>query len=254
MISFSKSTSTNTIFKNRKISFEIKDNDYRFVKVNEDINEDELLLVEHVITSDNEIILKTNIKYDNNLLKNLYPRNYNDIIVNDDDVLNKICCEKLQKNCFGWNDIMLLGKDISNFNHSITPNARHCHVKLCYDMIEVEICILYVYSIEMIKKNTEVFINYGKAYFNDTIEVVYDKNEKFHLVKNIIEKYVKKDIFKNIVYNHICSYYGIYYNNNNDIIITPRFLKTFKNVDCYDFIINKVLSVFNILSSYNLNI
>jgi hypothetical protein len=253
-MSFSKSTSTNTIFKNRKISFEVKDNDYRFVKANEDINEDELLLIEHVITSDNETILKTHIKYDNNLLKNLYPRNEDDIIINEDDVLNKICCEKLQKNCFGGNDIILLGKDISNFNHSITPNARYCFIEIINDMIEVKITILYVYSIEKIKKNIEVFINYGKAYFNDTIEPVYDKNEKVHLVKSIIEKYVKKDIFFNIVFNHICSYYGIYYNDNNDIIITPRFLKTFKNLDCYDFINNKVLSVFNILSSYHLNI
>ena len=149
---------------------------------------------------------------------------------------------------------MLLGKDISNFNHSITPNARYSFIEIIDDMIEVKITILYVYSIEKTKKNKEVFINYGKAYFNDTIEPVYDKNEKVHLVKSIIEKYVKKDIFFNIVFNHICSYYGIYYNDNNDIIITPRFLKTFKNVDCYDFINNKVLSVFNILSSYHLNI
>jgi hypothetical protein len=253
-MSFSKSTSTNTIFKNRKILFEVKDNNYKYVKANEDINEDELLLVEHVITSNNETILKTHIKYDNNLLKNLYPRNDNDIIIDEDDVLNKICCEKLQKNAFGDNDVILLGKDISNFNHSITPNTRYCFIKICNDMIEVEIRILYLYSIENIKKNTEVFINYGKKYFNDVIEPVYDKDRKVHLVKSIIEKYVKKDIFKNIVFIHICSFYGIYYNNNNDIIITPRFLKTFQNIDCYDFINNKALSVFNILSSYHLNI
>ena len=53
------SNSTYTIFKNRKISFEVKEDDYRFVKATEDINEDELLLVEHVITSDNEIIMKS---------------------------------------------------------------------------------------------------------------------------------------------------------------------------------------------------
>lgn len=245
-----RSKSTYTIFKNRKISFEVKD-DYRFVKANEDINEDELLLVEHLITTDNETIIKSHIKFDNDLLKNLYPRNDNDILIdkNEDDILIKICSQKLQKNCFGSNGIIALGKDISNFNHSITPNTRYSFVEILDDMIEVKMEIIYVYSTEKIEKNKEVFINYGKGYFNDSIQPIYHTKAKRYLVKSIIDNYIKKPIFRNIVFNHICSYYGIYY-CNDDIVITPRCLKTLKTNDYREWIINKGLSVFAILSLY----
>ncbi len=236
--------STYTIFKNRKISFEKKNlDDYKYVKANEDINEYELLLVEHVITKDDLYKLASHVKFDDDLLKNLYPRNETDILINkNDNDINKIIFEKVQKNAFGKDNIYTLGKDISLFNHSTNPNCIVSYNDILMDDLEYKKeRINYVYSIKKIKKEEELFIYYGKNYFGDKEEIIINYIDSNYLVKNIIEKYIEKQIFKKIMLNHICAYYGIYFNNNN-IMLTPRAKETIKE-DYMIWIFKKALSL-----------
>jgi len=224
--------STYTIFKNRKISFEKKDlDDYRFVKANEDIDKYELLLVEHVITKDNMYKLASHIKFDDDLLINLYPRNKTDDI-----------CEKVQKNAFDRGDnIYFLGKDISLFNHSTNPNCIVSYYNILIPDLEFKETIIYVYSYKKIIKEEELFIYYGKNYFGDKEEHIINYIDSGYLAKNIINKYIEKEIYKKIMFNHVCAYYGIYFNNNN-IVITPRAKETIKE-DYNIWILKKKLSM-----------
>jgi hypothetical protein len=238
--------STYTIFKNRKISFEKRENDYRYVKANEDINEHELLLVEHVITKDDLYKLGSHVKFDDDLLKNLYPRNETDILIDkNDNNITEIVFEKVQKNAFGKDNIYTLGKDISLFNHSINPNCIVSYNDILIPDLEYEIeRINYVYSIKKIKKEEELFIYYGKNYFGDKEEIIINYIDSNYLVKNIIKKYTEKQIFKKIMLNHICAYYGIYFNNNR-IVLTPRVKETIKE--------NYVIWIFKKALSMGLN-
>jgi len=237
---------TYTIFKNRKISFEVKENDYKYVKANNNINEYELLLIEHTITTSSLEKLASFIKFDDDLLKNLYPRKDIDILLekNNDKEIDKICFEKVQKNAFNNNNgTYTIGKDISSFNHSINFNCACVEYYIKHQDLEyTNESINYIYSLKKINFNDELLINYGNKYFNEPEEKIkFNYINSSYLVSNIIKKYIEKEIYKKIAFNHICGYYGIYYNNDN-IVITPRSFKTTKG-NPYLFIFNKALSM-----------
>jgi len=222
---------TNTIYKSKKISFETKNDDYRYVNTLEEIRQGELILIEHCYSTNKNERLAHVIQNSPKLFNNLYPRKINwdeSMIQNITDDVSKLCCEKTQKNAFGINEMFTIGLDISKFNHSITPNAtvKYNDFKIRKD---ISCFIIYIYSHDTIKINEEITISYGNAYFGDNI-----KNEpaEFKLdgnyIKKIVEQYLKKDICKNIIFNHICISYGIYFINDM-ICPTKRFFEYFTN-------------------------
>ena len=67
---------TNTILKNKKITFEIKDDDYRFVKSTQRIKQGELILIEHCPSVDDINIIPNIILNSPELFDNLYQEKY----------------------------------------------------------------------------------------------------------------------------------------------------------------------------------
>lgn len=223
---------TNTIFKSKKISFEIKNN-YKFVKSTQDIKKGEILLIEHTFTSEDDNIIKNAILNSPELFNNLYPRKMcwsENFLEEVTPEVEDLCYEKTQKNVFHNNGLFSIGLDISSFNHLITPNA--C-VKYSNFMVEKgTYCILlYVYCVRDIMYDEEITIFYSNGYAESLGDQITEDTNSFKLqdnyIKNIHLQYIKKDICKNIIFNHICIiHYGIYFINNT-IHLTKRFLEYF---------------------------
>lgn len=231
---------TNTIFKSNKISFETNDDDYRFVKSTQKIKRGDLLLIEHCYSTDDSGMISNVILKSPELFDNLYPRkmswNENFIQTTTDELL-ELCNEKAQKNSFGRNGVYSIGLDISRFNHSNTPNSSVQYLYLNTAVKDTDVCcrVLYVYAHCDINTDEEITIWYSKGYINEYFnENVQEYIPSFKLetnyIQNVYFQYIKKDICKNIMFNHICIYYGLYL--INDILSpTPRFLEYFtKNI------------------------
>lgn len=221
----------NTIYKSKKISVETKNDDYRYVKTLEEIRKGEVILIEHCYSTNNINRISHVIQNSPELFNNLYPRKVNwdeSIIGNPTNEIFELCHEKAQKNMFGTNNIYAIGLDISNFNHSTTPNAT---VKYCRFKINKKLyCFIqYIYSHDIINKNEEITISYGNEYFGDNINnEPIEFKLKDNYIEKIVEQYLKKDICKNIMFNHMCISYGIYF--VKDIICpTDRFIKYYTN-------------------------
>ena len=232
-INFNKMTNTtqltNTIFKSSKILFETKNDDYRYVKTKSEIKKGELILIEHCYCHNNIEQLRNVILNSPDLFNNLYPRKtiWNENMIQKlTDEVSEMCCEKAQKNAFGIDEKYMIGLDISRFNHSITPNASVKYLDINIEQ-EVNCCLLYVYAHNTINTNDDINISYGNAYFGENVEQI---DSLFKLENNYINKiaqqYITKEICKNIVFNHICIFYGLYL--IDDIICpTKRFSEYF---------------------------
>jgi hypothetical protein len=229
---------TNTVFKSPKISFEVKGDDYRFVKSTRNIRKGELLLIEHCFCTENNAILHTVIKSYSELFNNLYPRKLvwsENIAESKSKEIDDLCSEKGQKNCFGADDgYSTIGVDISNFNHSNTPNAVTKNQKYDFVSDKVPSCNLtYVYSQNDIGADTEITIYYSNEYINkhfgENITEEYKPSFELekHYIKNIGIQYIKKDICKNILFHHCCINYGIYFISSELYLMTPRFIEFF---------------------------
>lgn len=227
---------TNTLFKSNKISFETKDDDYRFVKSTQNIKKGEILLIEHCYTTDKCDMLSTVISKSPELFNNLYPRKMSwneEQIINEemDENTEELCYEKAQKNAFGDNGLFYIGLDISNFNHSDMPNACVSYSNFSYGKDTEDCCnLLYIYSNRNITNDEEITIWYNVAYFDKKSVEKYKPPFKLdnRYIENIHIQYMKKDICKNIMFNHMCNYYGLYLVNDM-ICPTKRFLEYFKN-------------------------
>lgn len=229
---------TNTVFKSPKIAFEIKGDDYRFVKSTRNIRKGELLLIEHCFCTDNNSILLAVIKNYSELFNNLYPRKLvwsENIAESTSTEIDDLCLEKAQKNCFGADDgLWHIGVDISNFNHSNTPNAFNKYEKYHFDSDKVPSCNLgYVYAQNDIDADTEITIYYSNGYINKYFgeNITEEYKPSFELenqyIKNFGIQYIKKDICKNILFQHCCINHGLYLCSSELFIMTPRFIEYF---------------------------
>lgn len=220
---------THTIFKSPKISYDTmdmdddKDSEYKFVNSIKDINVGDLILIEHCYCSNNSALLQNVILFCPEMFDNLYPRTCKwseDTIRSQSDEIVSLCSKKVEKNCFSSDDKYLIGLDISNFNHSTTPNAS---VKCMFIDVEQDICcsIICVYAHQKINIDEEITINYGEQ-----IESQYEMNIDY--IGNIIKQYIGKKICGEIIRNHICTHHGLYLVNDM-ICQTDRFQKYFKD-------------------------
>jgi hypothetical protein len=182
---------TNTILKSKKMSFETKDGDYKYVKAIKNIMRGELLLIEHCYSTENNYMLSSVILHSPELFNNLHPRKMawnENFIGKTTNELSELCLEKAQKNSFGHNGLFIIGQDISNFNHSNTPNAcvkyQNCRVT---DTMFVS--LLFAYSVCDINIDEEITIWYSCGYINEYFGENIKENYKpsFELENNYIK-------------------------------------------------------------------
>lgn len=209
---------TNIIFKNRKICFDTSNNDNHKVLTLEHIKAGEILLIEHLASNENEYKIINYVKYNKHLFDNLYPRqklyNYDDRITNKEEV-EKLAVEKVQKNVFSIKtnnekQYYGIGVYVSKFNHN--QNSNTC-INISNIGEQKQLTYVAIIANNDIQKGDEITINYGKGYFNETEgsempQLYYISN----IIKNILCKYMNKQIFDEI-YNNLaladckCVYY-----------------------------------------------
>jgi len=251
-------TPYHTIYKNGRISFEIDDKDYRFVKATKDIKKGEIILIEQVLYSDdyetntqNNVVMNT--LYNEDLFNSLYPRNYkynleNILNGNDKDKLIECLASKIQKNMFKINElgktIMILGYDYTRFNHSKDPNINFHHFRIEIPKIDILIYIFYMVAFKDIKENEELTINYGNNYFDEDIDLDFYEKDKLNMscfksnklfMISKINNYLDSDICKDVILSHIFSNDGLFYNQSQKrYITTAKFcllIKGDENID-----------------------
>ena len=232
---------TNTLFKSKKISFETKNDDYRFVTSTQNIKKGELLLIEHVYCTEDSNIIQNVILHSPELFNNLYPRKipWTEKIIQEQeqtDEIIELIEEKMNKNSFNTFNILgvtwTIGLDISKFNHSNVPNAYVGFYRnfIIHDT-DVKCALGYVYSTCDITTGEEITISYGSGYVLKQFgEIIEEYNPPFKLqhdyIENIVIQYTRKDICRTIMFNHICIYYGVYLIDDM-ICSTKRFIEYF---------------------------
>lgn len=224
---------TNTIFKSDKISFDTKDDDYRFVKAVQNIKKGELLLVEHVYCSKNIKTMASVILSSPELFNNLYPRNipWNvNILIEPTSEIWDLTYEKIEKNAFKTDDLFFIGLSTPIFNHASEPNSCVSSSVSIIEDTDVHSALQYVYSSQDISINEEVTIWYGSKRNNEFGGNNQEYNIPFKLENSVIRdthlQYSKTEIYRQIMFNHICIYYGLYLINNK-ICPSPRFVEYF---------------------------
>ena len=140
---------TNTILK-KNITFETKDDEYRFVKSTQRIKQGDLILIEHCPSVDDLNMLPNIILNSPELFDNLYPRKISwnkSFIQEPNNEITELCHEKANKNSFGIDGRFNIGLDISNFNHSNTPNAsvKSLNITNITEDPAMRCTLLYVY-------------------------------------------------------------------------------------------------------------
>ena len=218
---------SHTVFKSEKISFEINNDDYRYVKANQIIKKDELIIIEHCYGTQNSIDIIRLIKNSPDFFNSLYPRKIKwdeniAIKIGSNEIID-LCYFKAIKNSFYMDDYIYIGSDISRFNHSNISNLNVSHLN-CDIGLEIQCPLFYIYASRDISINEEITINYGNEYFkhNDEIQYFEIENDNFthnnkRDIKDIVDyayKYLQEDICKEILFNHTCALYGLYFIND----------------------------------------
>jgi len=250
---------THTIFKSKKISFVFDvENDNRKIIASDDIFEGDLLILEHGIgdvvdkTVDNNVDTTNNrtalnLLYNPEFYKELYPRNHDHNIdniinnVNDDNInYSGAITDKISKNIFKHEidtnkSLYVLFRDITNLNHSITPNANHHYLEVKIPNLDIPIIIYYIIASSDIIKGDEITINYGNDYFNENTDLsdYYDKKKPYfkkndNKIKKLVFKYLNSLDFRDVIYNHHFYISGLIYTQNKYIGL-PSFYKLYNN-------------------------
>ena len=230
---------TNTILSN-KIDFNTKDSDYRYVTAKYNIKKDDLLLIEHVYSSNDLSIMEYTVSKNKELYDNLYPRFEKwtkNTMFNKDNYAG----EKVQKNSFKIDKKnFMIGLNVSWFNHSSNFNAIVTQIQ-CEIVEKVKLTLIYVIAHKNINKGEEIFIWYGNNYFSENNKINCKYNINYKLLSKIFYQYVSKKKCLNIYLNNVFAQYGLYI--LDEIVVTKRFLtffkKTFPNLEITNYNIIK---------------
>lgn len=226
---------TNIIFQNRKITFDETDNDYHKVIALEDLQEGELLFMEHLADNKSSSKIIAYVKNNKYLFDTLHPRTKKEYTHDDRFVKSKevedLAIKKVIKNVFRLNEgtereIFAIGKDISKFNHNNYPNCNMIIRNIDKKNIQLQLCS--VKANKYIKKGDELFIYYGKNMIFDDDNIFCD-NEKNTFTEPTLEfnkmelkiatNYMCKPVFYN-VYNNLAQADNLlYYKYDEESII-----------------------------------
>lgn len=133
---------THVLYLSPKVEIRYENDSYSIVAV-EDLKIGERVLLESVIWSPKTEYIIASLLYDQELSKELHPRNTEDL------------GQKMILNMFKFNDIYVLGRVFSKFNHSCIPN---CHMD-CADIIE-DTRVYGMWVHRKIKAGEELTIDY----------------------------------------------------------------------------------------------
>ena len=203
---------TNLIFKNRKIYIDTNDNENHKVIASEDINEGDILLIEHLASNESPTKIIIYVKHNKELFDNLYPRprtyEYEDRAKGSatEKEVEKLATEKVQKNVFdihmnSGGHYYAIGIYVSKFNHNTNHNT-------CMRIENIgdknrQLCYVAITANHNIQKGSEITINYGKKYFDETEGIELPQSvDMTDTVKNILNKYMNKPAFHQ-VYNNL---------------------------------------------------
>ena len=238
---------TFTVFKNPAIAFDVQEEkDYRLVRCSSVIAAGTILLVEHTFRdSFDSQNLKAVLRYSEGLYNALYPRvnKWSERVMLAepfDSEMAELVDAKIRHNGFGneGNDVMVVGKDISTFNHSPVPNAKVFRQNMTLPAVEaggkpIKVAFSSVVAIKNIGVGEEIFIKY-----NDIIKFGSDKrlivNSDFKgddlAVKNILDiirVYMDGDTFPQVMSVQYAASLGLYL-PNGIVIKSQRFLDFIK--------------------------
>ena len=114
--------------------------------------------------------------------------------------------EKVQKNVFGIivdsrGEYYAIGVYVSKFNHNKFPNTCMCIENIDYIKdTRKQLCFVAILANKDIQSGSEITINYGKGYFDETEgwQIRKKINNIDITVKNILNKYMEKPVFHQV--------------------------------------------------------
>lgn len=240
---------TFTVFKNPAIAFDVQEEkDYRLVRCSSVIAAGTILLVEHTFRDNfDSRNVKAVLRYSEGLYNALYPRvnKWSERVMLAepfDSEMAELVQAKIMYNGFGneVGNVMVVGKDISSFNHSSTPNAKVFRQNMTLPAIEplgepIKVAFSSVVAIREIGVGEEIFIKY-----NDLVKFDSDKtkikstSDTFKgddlAVKNILDiirVYMDGDTFPQVMSVQYAASVGLYL-PNGIVIKSQRFLDFIK--------------------------
>ena len=232
---------TFTVFQSPHIRLQ-EDNDYHLVTCISSISCGDILLIEHTFMDNwDNIRMRGMIRYNEDLFNSLYPRveKWDEATMTAEDLperLHDIIREKIQHNAFGDKpkDVLNIGKDISNFNHSKTPNAQVLQRTIVFPSFETEgeyitTMFLSVVAIKDIAVGEEICIKYNDTISFSTetgkedIVVKHDELVDTH-IRGIIEQYMTTSRFAEVMTVQYSVWKGLYL-HTSALAPTRRFVE-----------------------------
>lgn len=208
-----------------------EENNYKYVKIMDDIKFGELLIIEHTYANNTDVcrLLIEN----NEFLFNQYHPRISTYTETADKFIH--ATKKLKDNCFGMdNGDKIITSTITMLNCSCDPNCA-VHIQEKYNLGNTHIIFMELFAVRSIKKNTELTICYGpetahKRDFNcDCGKSLEERIKIFatvmglsktlsstnsNIIKEKIYKYLETNSAKKILLNHYLTTKGIFMNKN----------------------------------------
>ncbi|MEM0354220.1 MAG: SET domain-containing protein-lysine N-methyltransferase [Thermoplasmata archaeon] len=268
-----------------------EENNFKYVKVTEDIKFGELLLVEHVYASESHICYMI-VRYNEYIFDQYHPRKikFKDIANMDEKDISIMVNDKISHNCFGYGEkCKLLTDTITKLNHSCNQNCA-VYINVSYKIEGTNIVFMELYAIQNIKKDSEITISYGPetSHKRDFVcncgKSLNQRRKHFNIVSRLVSSlsrninnkvrlkiynYIQSTKARRVMMNHYLANNGIIVNNNKIVAYTENGMKMInklfykimgmkmdqENVDSSNNIINliKTTTFMSILETYFLS-
>jgi hypothetical protein len=180
------------------------------------------------------------LRFQEHIFNELYPRqepwNENFALDIPPKSITELISLKVQKNSFEGKNNIIIGNNISYFNHSNIPNAHIVKEEIVLDKLDINCIFLIVVATTKIKPEKEIYIKYsdGIDFENNLcipeMSFVFDYEKRHKKIKSIVDKYIKTYMFKLVIRNQIANHHGLFMSNNL-IMPAQRFI-TYMNEMC----------------------
>jgi hypothetical protein len=127
---------------------------YTSMRAQNNIDEGDLILIEHTISSADAAVLVNVVQQNKDLYNWLCPRE-----ISFDTRNPEICTTKVRSNSFRTNEMFVLGKYLSTINHSCDPNAFVTSTNI--SQFTIPITFMIVYALRDIPAGEEIQFMYG---------------------------------------------------------------------------------------------
>lgn len=230
---------TNTVYKNSKCSFYRRSSGYKYVTASSDIKKGELILLEHCFycMKDEAESMVNMLRFNRDFYNELCPRTseWNDRCITTTEY-DELLLTKMEDNCFIDGNYVIIGKDISWFNHSKNANSyvrcEHINFSTFSSIAMSVIAGRNIYA------GSELCVSYGKdvTFAIKEPKQITNKMEKFvmddrdgELARSILKQYKSKQICRDIIKNHVCLNQG-FYRLGKLVAPTEKFSKFIENL------------------------